>query len=66
MCKTKYMSNWDFKKNSPKAFNKYFDIPKSQRADAKRRWIDTQARPMEDVREFEKKVLYNENKNNRD
>ena len=65
MCKTKYMSNWDFKKNSPKAFNKHFNTPESQRADAKRRWVDTQTLPMEDIREFEK-ILYNENKNNRD
>ena len=65
MCKTNYMSNWDYKKNSPEAFNKYFDIPKSQHADAKRKWIDTQALPVEDIREFEKKVLYNENKINR-
>ena len=64
MCKTNYMSNWDYKKNSPEAFNKYF-VPKSQHADAKRKWVDTQALPMEDIREFEKKVLYNESKNNR-
>lgn len=59
------MDSWDFKGVDPKRLNKRFEIPQSQRADAKRRWIDEQTRPMEDIREFEKKVLYNESKNNR-
>ena len=61
------MNDWDFEDNEidPKILNKNFNIPKSQRADAKRRWLKDQICPMEDIREFEKKVLYNESKNNR-
>ena len=59
------MSNWDFKRRDPKKFDNRFGMSQSQHADAKRNWIKTQTRPMEDIREFEKKVLYNESKNNR-
>ena len=58
------MDDWDFKETDPNIAFRWW-MPKSQRADAKRKWIDEQIRPMEDIREFEQKVLYNESKNNR-
>ena len=55
---------WDFEGSDPEIFKKHFDF-KVQGADAKHEWAETQTLPMEDVREFEKEVLYNESKNNR-
>ncbi len=55
---------WDFEGSDPDTLKKHFSF-KIQGADAKKRWVKTQTLPMEDIREFEKKVLYNESKNNR-
>jgi len=62
------MSEWDFeeKNDNLMMFEENFkNRSQSQRAEVKRRWIDKQTSSMEDIREFEKKVLYNESKNNR-
>ena len=55
---------WDFEGSDPGILKKRFNF-KVQGADAKKSWVKTQTLPMEDIREFEKKVLYNESKNNR-
>ena len=58
---------WDFEGSAPDMFKKHFGFKNTnvQSADAKKNWVKAQTCSMEDIREYEKEFLYNENKNNR-